>query len=132
MITSEKLNKIENGIEGASGGSGLFIVHATESLDDSEWGITVTEDTDDIFQAIQDGRQVVMYILSAIYTETYMIAHLCDYTLPRDGYSGFLDFRTTPDISAPTDVQYDMEQKNAMWDEEWSYTNYVVIIQKPS
>ena len=79
LITSQKLNHMEDGIaEGGGGGGGNYIVHASGDYST----VTVEENVDDIITAIESDQNVMM-----IYEDNYaskIYLHL-DLYVPAEG-----------------------------------------------
>ena len=110
VISSEKLNKIENGIQSASsGGSALYIAHAQLTYPSDDPVIEVTESLSDILQAIASGCTVVMDIEKF---GSLRRAYLDAYKLPGESSSGYASFTTVTAIDVMSASQCALQQIN--------------------
>ena len=130
VITSAKLNKIENGIasnsSGSSSGNGVAIFHASKVWDDNanDWLITVTESVPSIFAAIEAGALVAMDIDCGNYV--HRMHFISDYEIPSSDYDGYLCFNDIGYLDSASNVQEFFKKNMLEWYEnEWHYKEYI-------
>lgn len=60
VITAEKLNKIESGIESASSGGGIMIINAVVAKNESSYIVTADKTYENVLAAYNEGKMVVV------------------------------------------------------------------------
>ena len=125
LITSQKLNHMEDDIAEGGGGGGGFFVHATVSNDN----VTVEEDANDIVDAIKAEQNVTMVLEDDDHNIMYLAL---DYYLDAEYNSGtpMIDFKSIVDIKSTNGRIFNVHQRYVSYDGEntWYYENRVYVI----
>lgn len=118
VITKEKLNHIENGIEGASSG-GIFIVEK-----DPEKGASAT--FDEMLNAINDGKLLVLknYSMPKQYGNQFYMYHLAQ----------FFDYHNDGDLLIFKGIQtigsgYSVITITCSRTNQWDYSQHQIVVQ---
>lgn len=131
VVTSAKLNKLEQGVADACGG---LIVHASLTFDKTSDSVVlsnVEETIDEILAAIAEGRPVEMHVARADYEQdphTDFMVYRCDDAYTGDAESTSLTFKNIYiDIHSAPSVEIITHMINYA-DSAWTYEEKMIEI----